>query len=154
MSRSDKINVKLTKLANGAVQEKLDRSMADVIDNILNLNTDPEKPRKVTIDLTIKPNKTRDSASVTTVVKTKLQPELEVPATVLLGRDETGHVVMNELLSGAKGQTFIDPDDGKLKEDDGTPIPDVGEPESTPKPSEQTSAPIGFNSAKQAKEAK
>lgn len=154
MSKADKMNIELSELAGGAVQEKLAHAFLEVANNILNLNTDPEKARKITVDLTIKPTKTRDSASVTTVVKTKLQPELEVPATVLLGRDEAGYAVMNELKSGAKGQTYIDPDDGKLKEDDGTPIPDAGEPESTPKPSEQTSAPIDFNSAKQAKEAK
>lgn len=45
---------------------------------------------------------------------------------MLLGRDINGKVHVNELKSsGAPGQTYIDPDDGKAKTDTGEPVEEV-----------------------------
>lgn len=40
------INVELSELANGAIQEKLDHALKDVMTNILDPNTEAKKKRK------------------------------------------------------------------------------------------------------------
>lgn len=116
------INVNLSKIAGGAVQEKLNRAIKDVVKNILDPNTDPKKKRKISLSLTITPSEQRDSFGLATQVKTTLVPEKDVPATILVGKSNKGEIVANELKSGAVGQEFFDPDDGTLKDDKGNPI--------------------------------
>jgi hypothetical protein len=91
--------------------------------------------------MSFKPDDDRDEINVDTEVRTNLAPQVSVATTVLMGRNSKGQVVANELLSGAKGQSYFDPDDGELKTDTGEPINDDG-------------AVIDYNKAKQAKEAK
>lgn len=127
----------LTDLANGAVQEKLNYAIVQVAENILDLNTDAKKARKVTITLSMKPNENRDTVALDTDVKTTLAPQVSVASTLLVGR-EKGKPVVNELKSGVKGQEYFDPEDSTLKHDTGEPV---------------TNAPIDFRSLKTAKEA-
>ncbi len=107
------------------MQVKLNRALQQVADNILDPNTDPTKKRKVQLNITLAPNEKRDASDVTVEVKTTLAPEVGVPTTMLLGRDINGKVHVNELKSGVKGQTYIDPDDGKAKTDTGEPVEEV-----------------------------
>ena len=119
MSKKKAINFDLSEIADGGVQVKLNRALQQVADNILDPNTDPTKKRKVQLNITLAPNEKRDASDVTVEVKTTLAPEVGVPTTMLLGRDINGKVHVNELKSGVKGQTYIDPDDGKAKTDTG-----------------------------------
>ncbi|HIW72658.1 MAG TPA: replication terminator protein [Candidatus Levilactobacillus faecigallinarum] len=126
MSKQQKlINVDLTELANGAIQEKLDHTMKDVMTNILNPNTDAKKKRKVTITLTMAPSENRDTLTLDAQVKATLVPENAATTTVLVGRNDGGYIEANELKSGTKGQTYFDPDDEELKDDKGEPIEKV-----------------------------
>lgn len=122
MSKKQAINFDLSEIADGGVQVKLNRALQKVAENVLDPNTDPTKKRKVQLNITIEPNKKRDASDVTVEVKTTLAPEVGVPTTMLLGRDSKGTVHINELKSGVKGQTYIDPDDGKIKTDTGEPV--------------------------------
>ncbi|VKI22715.1 phage protein [Streptococcus pneumoniae] len=45
------IGLDLTHIADGGLQEKLDKELEKVFDNILDLNTDAKAKRKVTITL-------------------------------------------------------------------------------------------------------
>lgn len=125
MSKKKVINFDLSKIAEGGVQVKLNRALKQVANNILDPNTDPTKKRKVQINITLVPNEKRNASDVTVEVKTTLAPEIGVPTTMLLGRDANGEVNVNELKSGIKGQTYIDPDDGKVKTDTGEPVEEV-----------------------------
>ena len=120
-----KINFDLSKIAGGGVQVKLNRALKQVADNILDPNTDSKKKRKVTLTITIAPNDKRDAADTLVEVKTSLAPEIGVPSTMLLGRDANGHVHINELKSGVKGQEYIDPDTGEVKTDTGESVDDI-----------------------------
>lgn len=119
------INVNLTDLAGGAIQEKLDHVMEDVMENILNPNTDAKKKRKVSITLTLSPNETRNAVTLDAQVKSVLVPENGAITTVMVGQNSAGKVEANELKSDAPGQTYFDPDDGKLKDDKGEDIDQV-----------------------------
>lgn len=115
MSKKKAINFDLSEIADGGVQVKLNRALQQVADNILDPNTDPTKKRKIQLNISISPNEKRDASDVTVEVKTTLAPEVGVPTTMLLGRDINGKVHVNELKSGVKGQTYIDPVMVKLR---------------------------------------
>lgn len=58
------IKIDLSKIANTALQEKVDKELEKVLENILDLNTEAKATRKVTITLTMSTDDER------TVVKT------------------------------------------------------------------------------------
>lgn len=118
-----KINFKLSEIAHGAVQVKLDRAMTAVAHNILDPNTTAKAKRKVTITITIAPDETRSTAQIEVGTKTTLAPEESVATTALLGQ-QNSEVVLNELKSGVPGQTYID-ENGEIKTDTGEPVEDV-----------------------------
>lgn len=80
------INVELSELANGAIQEKLDHALKDVMTNILDPNTEAKKKRKITITLTMEPGENRDTLTLDAQVKATLVPEDSATTTVLVGR--------------------------------------------------------------------
>lgn len=127
MSKAE-INLNITNMANGGIQEKLDRSFEQIIDNIMDPNTDQTKERQLQLTIKVKPNKALDSAEITAQVKTKLMPELGVESTVLIGK-ENGKAVANELKSGAKGQTLMDTETGEILDDTGEPIKEAEQEE-------------------------
>ena len=59
--------------ANGAMTERINYELIKVMENIKNPNTD-EKPRKLTVEITISPINNRQAVSLQTVVKKKLSP--------------------------------------------------------------------------------
>lgn len=138
----DKITLNLNELADGAIKEKLSKALERVAANILDPNTDQTKVRKVSIGLSFKPDE-NGVIKLTSDVKATLAPDVSVTTTVLIGRGDDGYVEMNELKSGARGQTFFDPKDSVLKDDKGTPIQD----------GKAADAPIDFRKVKNAKEA-
>lgn len=117
------IDLQLSELANGAVQEKLDGELQKVFANIHDPNTSATAKRGVTIKLEFKPDETRKVVSVASDFTTKLAPVEGVATTVLTGKDlTTGKVEAHELKSEVPGQTYIDPDTGQPKTDVGQPI--------------------------------
>lgn len=75
MVKKQEININLSEFNNGAVQEKFERALAEVVSNISNPNTDSKKKRKITITLTMAPiNDNRDTLATDVEVKTALAP--------------------------------------------------------------------------------
>lgn len=118
------INLPIESLANGAVQEKLNVELEKVFKNIADVNTKSNVKRSVTVKLDFSPNDERDKVDLTVQLKTTLAPVTDVN-TLVLTEEMDGKVYANELKSGAKGQTYIDPDDATLKTDVGEPIEEV-----------------------------
>lgn len=120
-----KINTNLSTLAEGALQERFDHAIAQVTENILDVNTDPKKKRKITITLTMNTlDDIRDQMVMGAEIKTTLAPREPVNTRVLIegnGKD----VFANELKSGQKGQMFFDPADSQLKDDKGKPVEEI-----------------------------
>lgn len=120
-----KINTNLSTLAEGALQERFDHAVAQVTENILDVNTDPKKKRKITITITMAAlDDIRDQMVMMTEVKPTLVPRDPVGTRVLIegnGQD----VFANELRSGQKGQMFFDPADSQLKDDKGKPVEEI-----------------------------
>lgn len=117
------IDLQLSELAEGAIQEKLDGELQKVFANIHDPNTPSTAKRGVTIKLEFKPDDNRQVITVSSDFTTKLAPVEGVSTTVLTGRDiSTGKVEAHELRSTAPGQTYIDTETGQAKTDIGQPI--------------------------------
>ena len=116
------IDLPLSQLAQGAIQEKLDYELNKVFDNIHDPNTKATDKRTVTIKLDFTPNENRQTVDVESNFTTKLANVEGVSTTVLTGRNmDTGKVEAKELKSNMPGQTFFD-SDNQIKTDIGEPI--------------------------------
>lgn len=126
------IDLPLSRLANGAIQEKLDYELNKVFSNIHDSNTNPTDKRTVTIKLDFVPDENRQTVKVDSNFTTKLANVTGVSTTVLTGKDLTnGKVEARELKSSIPGQGYID-DHGDVRSDVGEPI-DVIEKEQSRK---------------------
>lgn len=131
------INFNLSEIADGAVQAKFAQEVEKVCKNILDLNTDASKKRKITLTLTYVPDDQRNSVDVGIETKSTLAPQVGTSTTMLLGHDmNTGFIAANELKSNVPGQTYIDVEDGKAKTDIGEPVDEVENKQETQKSSE------------------
>ncbi len=102
------IKIDLSKIANTALQEKVDKELEKVLENILDLNTEAKATRKVTITLTMSTDDERTVVKTGMEVKSTLAPQKGVATTVIVGRDDTGKIHANELKSGIPGQTYFE----------------------------------------------
>ena len=127
------INVSLSELSEGALQERFDHALDQVIQNINDLNTDPEKKRKITIDLTILSDEYREDIVIDFQVNPKLVPREHVTSRVIIGKNAKGESLANELKSGKRGQMYFDPEDSELKDDKGTPVTEIEKIQETDK---------------------
>lgn len=130
------IRLEISDLANGGIQEKVDYELKEVIENLLDLNTDPGAKRKITVEITMTTNDKRDVVDMVVQAKSKLAMQNSVSTTVLVGRDmDTGAIQAAELVSLVPGQTFLDPnDDFKQKTDIGTSIDEIEKTEQVETP--------------------
>lgn len=118
----NKINVSLSKLDEGALQERFEHELTQVIENIQDPNTDFKKKRKITIDLEIVTDEYRDQIYIGHEVKSKLAPHEKRMTKALIDMDMNGNITANELKSGQKGQIYFDSEDSTLKDDTGKPV--------------------------------
>lgn len=112
--------VKLSTFAGGAIEERFDMAMRDVLANIADLNTDPKKKRKIVVTVTMTGNKDRQLSDTSIEVKTTIAPATKIETVIMIDFDENG-VTGNELKSGAVGQTYIDTE-GDISDDKGLKI--------------------------------
>ena len=117
----------------GALQERFDFELEQVTKNILDPNTDPDKKRKITIDITVLSDEYREDMVFDCQIKSKLAPRENVSSRVLIGKNAKGEVVTNELKSGQRGQMYFDPEDSELKDDKGTPVTEIEKIQETEK---------------------
>jgi len=98
----------LDKFMAGALQERVGKAVSEIAANIFDPNTDATATRKVTIELTLKPSKTRTEAVVTTAVTTKLAPLSKLEADAQIGIEQsTGALVIVERTNVTPGQIDI-----------------------------------------------
>lgn len=77
------IKIDLSKIANTALQEKVDKELEKVLDNILDPNTEAKATRKVTITLTMSTDDERTVVKTGMEVKSTLAPQKGVATTVI-----------------------------------------------------------------------
>lgn len=85
-------------LCGGAALERFQLGMAQIVRNIVDPNTDPEKNRTLTIKLTFKPDKSRWSVKTSVATNISLAPPLADETVLLVGQDiRSGRIEMTEL---------------------------------------------------------
>ena len=117
--------ISLDKFANGALNERANAAISEVLANIADRNTDATKKRTVTITLAFTADDSRDLAMVDIEAKTKLVPATSVGTKVIIDIDTEGQVIGQELKSGIPGQTMIDAETGEVMTDVGQPISEI-----------------------------
>jgi hypothetical protein len=91
-------------MARGAIAERADYEMARIIDNILDVNTNPSKKRTLTIQLDILPDAERKNLRMMCTAKSKLEPTHPVATALYVTHDENGEFAVVELTPQVPGQ--------------------------------------------------
>lgn len=119
-----RIDLNLSKIAGGGIQENVDLELNKVFENIHDINTKAETKRKMTITLEFAPDENRELVAISSQIKTTLAPLNSVLVNVMTGK-ENGKIEARELKSGAVGQMYFDVEDEVLKTDIGVPVSEV-----------------------------
>jgi hypothetical protein len=116
-------HLSLDNIAGGEVAERYAQAMEDVMENILDPNTTDGK-RSITITITLEPKKKdKNLISVIGDVKAKVAPRMGATTQLIIGKEDSGEVVANEIYKGqVKGQMSLE-DVIEGKKTDGVLIP-------------------------------
>lgn len=98
----------LDDLMNGAAVERFNKCLKEVLNNIFDPNTDAKKTRKITMTLTVKPDKSRNSAKFYLDVRSGLAPIEPYEINTMLSRDDRGNVSAAEFGNEIPGQMSIE----------------------------------------------
>ena len=111
--------IRLNELTGGALQEKFDRAMESVVNNMQDPNTPGKVKRAITIKLVFEQAEDRNDAAVNISVETKLAPVKPIATRMAVGKDlATGEVFAQEYGSQIRGQMSMDANTGEIQESD------------------------------------
>lgn len=113
--------VDLNEFADGALAARFNEELQKVLENISDPNTDPKKARTLTVQVKIYGDDKRDVVNASVIAKSKLLHAKEADTKLLMGMDERGNIIGQELKSGIKDQFFID-QDGDVASDIGEKV--------------------------------
>ena len=100
--------VNLETFAGGALQEKVDRAMDEVLQNMQDPNTPWKNKRGSTIKISFQQNEDRDDTAVDVVVEKKLAHSSPIVTRMSIGTDlDTGEVYAEEYGKQVKGQMSL-----------------------------------------------
>lgn len=98
----------ILQMAKGAIQERVDYEVTKVIDNILDVNTDPVAKRKITLTIEMKPDENRQFISLKASAKSTLAPVIPIGTTLGIAADGNGEMVIVETVPQIPGQMNLD----------------------------------------------
>lgn len=102
------LHVDLTELAGGTLQEKFDREITRVIENMQDPNTPFGEKRSITVNVTFHQNELRDDAKIEISVKSKLAAVISAKTNFAMGKDlKTGQVLISEYGKQIPGQLSL-----------------------------------------------
>ena len=111
--------INLEELAGGAVAEKVNVELGKVLANMMDVNTDAKKKRKVVLTLTFAGSDERDETVLDYDVKTTLAPTFGGRTRLAMGKDSKGAVKAMEIAKGiipGQVETVVDEETGELVE--------------------------------------
>lgn len=115
--------VNLETFAGGALQEKFDQAMAEVLQNMQDPNTPWKNKRGITIKVTFQQNEDRDDTQVDVVVEKKLAHTSPIVTRMSIGTDlDTGEVYAEEYGKQVRGQMTINDWEQNQKKDQETAV--------------------------------
>lgn len=92
------------RMAQGAFEERVDRAMAEALDNILDPNTKATAKRSITLNIELRPDEERSHIEVSVSVKTKLATLNPGPTSLAIVADGNGELVVAEMVPQVPGQ--------------------------------------------------
>lgn len=103
------ISLSVENMCNGGLVERIHEELQRVVANIVDVNTPAKKPRKVKMEITIRPNEHRNMAEVLVKTSSCLQSPEPIETSIYIGLDpRTGEVGASEMASGENvGQVVI-----------------------------------------------
>lgn len=99
--------INLESLADGAVSEKVNIALKEVLANIADPNTEWKTKRKLTVDITFVAQEDRELALLDIQTKTKLAPPKSVGTKIIIGTDGKGGVIASEFGKQLPGQSVM-----------------------------------------------
>jgi hypothetical protein len=99
--------INLETFADGALAEKVNMALKEVLANITDPNTDYKLKRKLTIDMTLESDEARELTEITIVAKPKLAPSKALSAKIVIGTDGKGNVLASEYKKQIPGQSTM-----------------------------------------------
>ncbi|MEG3041572.1 MAG: replication terminator protein [Clostridium sp.] len=103
--------INLETFANGALAERMDQALKEVLENIADKNTDSNPKRKLTLEMIFASDEERELTEVTIAAKTKLAPRSSIATKIIIDKDLNGQVLGTEFKKQVKGQTYMKVDD-------------------------------------------
>lgn len=101
----------LASMCGGGVQERINRALAKISDNILDPNTEAKKKRVLTVKIELTPSEDdREDVVVDVSTAYKLAPEIGLKTQLFINKDfRTGEISITEHAKGQiKGQLTLD----------------------------------------------
>ncbi|AIY84975.1 hypothetical protein U729_2590 [Clostridium baratii str. Sullivan] len=99
--------INLEKFAEGALAEKMNGALKEVLENIQDPNTDFKLKRKLTLEMTFVSGEDRELAEVSMIAKTKLAPNKPIATKIVIGTDGKGGVLASEYKKQVPGQSVM-----------------------------------------------
>lgn len=106
---NDLLPVSLDSLGGGAAVERFNYELARVLNNIVDINTNPTAVRTVTLTLKIKPNEERNFAINDIAVSSKLAPIKPVTTSMHISEGIAGNVRATEFNPQQQPMPFTQP---------------------------------------------
>jgi hypothetical protein len=103
----------------GRVIASVDYQLSKVIENCLDVNTEPKVPRSVTLKITIKPTSDRTKAEIEYQASAKLAADATGADTLTFGRDAKAYVPKSQIEFDewlANKEEEINPETGEVTE--------------------------------------
>lgn len=102
------LHVDLSEFAGGTLQEKFDREITRVIENMQDPNTPFSEKRGITINISFQQNELRDDAKIEISVKSKLAGVISAKTNFAIGKDlKSGEVLVSEYGKQIPGQLSL-----------------------------------------------
>lgn len=99
--------INLETLAEGALAEKVNIGLKEVLNNISDPNTDYKFKRKLTVDITFVAQEDRELALLDIQTKTRLAPPKSVGTKIIIGTDGKGGIMASEFGKQIPGQSVM-----------------------------------------------
>ncbi|ACO86798.1 hypothetical protein [Clostridium botulinum] len=99
--------INLETFADGALAEKVNMALKEVLTNITDPNTSWKTKRKLTLDITFSAGEDRELAMLDIVAKTKLAPAKPLNSKIVIGTDGKGGILASEFKNQIPGQSTM-----------------------------------------------
>ena len=98
----------ILQMAKGAIEERVDYEVSRVVENIMDMNTDPRAKRKVQLTIEFTPNEERDFISTKVTAKSTLAATKPISTALTITEGRNGRPIVAELSAQIPGQTDFD----------------------------------------------